>query len=68
MLIRGVVKFYARDCPGINFRKVGNYAIPQPQNISLLLQESGNFDRSLTGASLACNGCYAFLQENIRGL
>ena len=26
MLIRGVVKFSARNCPGINFRKVGNYA------------------------------------------
>ena len=26
MLIRGVVKFSARSCPGINFRKVGNYA------------------------------------------
>ena len=25
MLIRGVVKFSARNCPGINFRKVGNY-------------------------------------------
>ena len=25
MLIRGVVKFCARNCPGINFRKVGNY-------------------------------------------
>ena len=27
MLIRGVVKFSARNCPGINFRKVGNYEI-----------------------------------------
>ena len=27
MLIRGVVKFSARNCPGINFRKVGNYGI-----------------------------------------
>ena len=26
MLIRGVVKFSARNSPGINFRKVGNYA------------------------------------------
>ena len=25
MLIRGVVKFSARNCHGINFRKVGNY-------------------------------------------
>ena len=25
MLIRGVVKFSARNCPGINFKKVGNY-------------------------------------------
>ena len=27
MLIRGVVKFSARNCQGINFRKVGNYRI-----------------------------------------
>ena len=26
MLIRGVIKFSARNCPGINFKKVGNYA------------------------------------------
>ena len=26
MLIRRVVKFSARNCPGINFTKVGNYA------------------------------------------
>ena len=27
MLISGVVKFSARNCPGINFKKVGNYVL-----------------------------------------
>ena len=27
MLITGVVKFSTRNCPGINFRKVGNYVL-----------------------------------------
>ena len=32
MLIRGVVKFSARNCPGINFKKVGNYALVKQLN------------------------------------
>ena len=49
MLIIGVVKFSARNGPGINFRKVGNYGVGQSMENSQSSSSSPASDPATVG-------------------